>query len=58
MLGQARSLFGSIAGPGGGGTVQLNGTALIQESKEELEKLDKELETYVSGGTGYSFVLG
>ena len=57
MLGQARSLFGNIAGPTGSG-ITLNGTALISESKEELDKLDKELETYVSGGTGYSFVLG
>lgn len=58
MLGQARSLFGSIAGPSGGGTIQLNGSALLQEAEKEIEKLDKELETYVSGGTGYSFILG
>ena len=57
MLGQARSLFGNIAGPGGGG-ITLNGGALITESKEEIEKLDKELETLVAGGTGYAFVIG
>jgi hypothetical protein len=26
--------------------------------KEELVALDKELETYVSGGSGYTFVIG
>jgi hypothetical protein len=56
MLGQARSKFGSIAGPQGGG--QLNGSALIQEGQAEIEKLDKELELLVAGGTGYSFVIG
>jgi hypothetical protein len=56
MLGQARSKFGSIAGPQGGG--QLNGSALIQEGQAEIEKLDKEIELLVAGGTGYSFVLG
>lgn len=57
MLGQARSLFASIAGPTGGG-IQLNGAALIQEGEKEIEKLDKEMETYISGGTGYGFIIG
>jgi hypothetical protein len=56
MLGEARSKFGSIAGPGS--PITLNGTALLSSGKEELEKLDKELETLVSGGTGYTFVIG
>ena len=56
MLGEARSKFGSIAGPGS--AITLNGTALQAAGKEELEKLDKEVETFVSGGTGYSFVIG
>ena len=56
MLGQARSKFGSIAGPGS--PITLNGTALIAEAKEEIIALDKELETLVSGGTGLYFVLG
>jgi hypothetical protein len=56
MLGQARSKFGSIAGPGS--AITLNGAALISEAKEELTALDKELETLVSGGTGYYFITG
>jgi hypothetical protein len=56
ILGEARSKFGTIAGPQGG--TQLNGADLKSASKEELEKLDKELETLISGGTGYTFVIG
>jgi hypothetical protein len=56
MLGEARSKFQSIAGPQGGGS--LNGGDLKSAGKEELEKLDKELETYIPGGTGYTFVIG
>jgi len=57
MLGEARSMFASIAGPNGGG-IQLNGNDLKSAAKEELEKLDKELETLVAGGQGYTFVIG
>lgn len=56
MLGEARSKFATIAGPQGGS--QLNGSDLKASAKEELEKLDKELETLISGGTGYSFIIG
>jgi hypothetical protein len=56
MLGEARSKFQSIAGPQGGGS--LNGNDLKSAGKEELTALDKELETLVSGGTGYTFVIG
>jgi len=56
MLGEARSKFGSIAGPGS--PITLNGTALLSAGKDELEKLDKELENLVSGGTGYYMVIG
>ena len=56
MLGEARSKFGSIAGPGS--PITLNGTALLTAGKDELEKLDKELENLVSGGTGYYMVIG
>ena len=56
MLGEARSKFQSIAGPQGGGS--LNGSDLKAAGKEELEKLDKELETYIPGGTGYTFIIG
>jgi len=57
MLGEARSKFASIAGPGSGG-MQLNGTALKGEAEKEFEKLDKELDTYVAGGSGYYFITG
>jgi hypothetical protein len=56
MLGEARSKFGAIAGPGGSG--QLNGGDLKSAGKEEIEKLEKELETLVAGGTGYTFIIG
>jgi len=57
MLGEARSKFANIAGPGSGG-MQLNGTALKGEAEKEFEKLDKELDTYVAGGSGYYFITG
>jgi len=56
MLGEARSKFASIAGPQGGSA--LNGNDLKSAGKEELAALDKELETLVSGGTGYTFIIG
>jgi hypothetical protein len=57
MLGEARNKFASIAGPGSGG-ITLNGKDLLASAKEDFERLDKELDTYVAGGTGYTFVLG
>ena len=57
MLGQARSKFGSIAGPGS--PITLNGTALIAESKEMIESLEKELITNeVNGSNAYYFITG
>ncbi len=56
ILGEARSKFSQIAGPSGGS--QLNGSDLKAASKEEIEKLDKELDTFVSGGTPMTFVIG
>lgn len=56
MLGEARSKFGSIAGPGS--PITLNGTALLAAGKEELVAMDKELVEYVSGGTPLTFVIG
>jgi hypothetical protein len=56
ILGEARSKFAQIAGPQGG--TQLNGSDLKSASVTEIEALDKELETYVSGGTGYTFIIG
>lgn len=56
ILGEARSKFSSIAGPSQ--SIQLNGNDLKSAAKEEIEKLDKELETLVSGGTGLTFIIG
>lgn len=56
MLGEARSKFATIAGPGGGST--LNGDALKAEAQQEMEKLEKDVSEAVSGGVGYSFVIG
>lgn len=56
MLGEARSKFSTIAGPGGGTT--LNGDSLKAEAQAEIEKLDNELATAIAGGTGYGFVIG
>jgi len=56
ILGEARSKFANVAGPGGAGG--LNGTDLKSAGKEEMEKLDKELETYVPGGTGLTWIIG
>jgi|TARA_B110000908_G_scaffold152239_1_gene187708 hypothetical protein len=56
MLGEARSKFATIAGPGGGST--LNGDALKQEGQAEIEKLDNEIQMSISGGVGYGFTIG
>lgn len=56
MLGQAREKFAQIAGPAGGSS--LNGAALKTEAQADLERLTKELETVVPGGSGYSFIIG
>ena len=56
MLGEARSKFGSIAGPGS--PITLNGTALLTAGTAELEKLDKEIENRITGDTGYTFIIG
>jgi hypothetical protein len=56
MLGQAREKFAQIAGPQGGSS--LNGAALKAEAQVEIEKLTVDLTTAVSGGQGYSWVIG
>lgn len=55
-LGQARSKFGSLAGPQGG--VTLNGGDLIAQAQAEQEKLEEELKTYAEGGTPLGFIFG
>jgi hypothetical protein len=56
MLGEARSKFSTIAGPGGGTT--LNGDSLKAEAQAEMEKLEMDLSMAVAGGTGYGFLIG
>jgi len=56
MLGEARSKFSTIAGPGGGTT--LNGDSLKAEAQAEMEKLEVDLAMAVAGGTGYGFLIG
>ena len=56
MLGEAREKFAQIAGPQGG--TSLNGTAMKTEAKEMIEKLEKELMEQVTGGQGYTLIIG
>jgi hypothetical protein len=56
MIGEAREKFSQIAGPQGGGS--LNGTAIKGEAKADIERLEAELATQVTGGAGYTFIIG
>ena len=56
MLGEARSKFASIAGPGS--SITMNGSDLKAAGKEELVALDKELENLVPGGSPMTFIIG
>lgn len=56
ILGQAYAKFGQISGPQGGTT--LNGAELKSEATAEIEKLEKELIEQVTGGRGYTFIIG
>lgn len=56
MLGQAREKFAQIAGPQGGSS--LNGAAMKTEAQAEIEKLMEDLKTSVSGGLGYTWIIG
>ena len=56
MLGQAREKFAQIAGPQGGSS--LNGAAMKTEAQAEMDKLMEDLKTSVSGGMGYTWIIG
>jgi hypothetical protein len=56
IIGQARSKYQSIAGPGGG-TV-LNGNALVQEAAQEKAQLIQDLATYTDGSQPLTWVIG
>ena len=56
MLGQAREKFAQIAGPQGG--TSLNGATLKQEAQADMDKMIEDLKNLVSGGQGYSWIIG
>jgi hypothetical protein len=56
MLGEAREKFATIAGPQGG--TQLNGTALKAEGAALIDKLEMDINNFVSGETPMWFVRG
>jgi hypothetical protein len=56
MIGEAREKFGTIAGPGGGTT--LNGTAMKAEGKAAMELLIEELKKYVDYSQPLTWVQG
>lgn len=56
MLGEAREKFSTIAGPQSG--TSLNGTALKNEGKAEIETLELDLVNYKDGGTPLTWVTG
>jgi len=56
IIGEAREKFGTIAGPGGGTT--LNGTAMKAESKALQEQLLLELKNYVDGSAPLTWIQG
>lgn len=56
IIGEARSKFAQIQGPGGGTT--LNGEALKAEAVAEMETLENELRQYVDNGTPLTWITG
>jgi len=56
IIGEAREKYGSIAGPGGGTT--LNGTAMKSEAKEAQEKLLEQLKAYVDYSQPLTWIQG
>jgi hypothetical protein len=56
IIGEAREKFSSIAGPGGGTT--LNGTAMKSEAATMMMELMKDLKNYGTGGPVLTWVIG
>lgn len=56
IIGEAREKFASIAGPGGG--TSLNGAAMKSESKSSQEQLIDELKRYVDGSQPLTWIQG
>jgi hypothetical protein len=56
IIGEAREKFGTIAGPGGGST--LNGTAMKAEAQTQMDAQIEQLKNYVDGSQPITFVIG
>lgn len=56
IIGEAREKFTSIAGPGGGSS--LNGSTMKQEGTQEKKDLIEDLGNYIDGGQPLYFVIG
>lgn len=56
IIGEAREKFASIAGPGGG--TSLNGTAMKAESKADMDRLITELKNYVDYSQPLTWIQG
>jgi hypothetical protein len=56
VIGEAREMFSSIPGPGGGTT--LNGTALKTAAKEIMDQLIKDIQEYRDNGQPLTWVVG
>ncbi len=56
IIGEAREKFGTIAGPGGG--TSLNGTAMKSEGLQHQKDLIEDLKKYVDGSQPLTWVIG
>jgi hypothetical protein len=57
MLGEARSLYTSgFAGPQG--SIMLNGEQIKQEATQEMERLEAEIQNYITADSGMPFMIG
>ena len=56
IIGEAREKFGTIAGPGGG--TSLNGTALKNEGLQQQKDLLEDLKKYIDGSQPLTWIIG
>lgn len=56
IIGEAREKFQSVAGPGGG--TSLNGSAMKAEAKEAFTVLEDELKRYIDGSQPITWIIG
>jgi hypothetical protein len=56
IIGEAREKFGTIAGPGGG--TSLNGTAMKSEGKADMERLLEDLKRYQDYSQPLTWIQG